>query len=222
MAQSRFRALFSDIGGVLGTNGWDAGVRETICDHFRLDRDDIAARHALMFDSYERGFMKFEDYLRRVFFAKPRSFTLEEVRELAYAQSIAWPENIAFLAGVKEANQIRLALISNEGEGITQHRVAKFKLRELADFLIVSHFVHMRKPDPGMWRLGLDLLQVSAAESIYIDDRQMFAECAAELGLTAIHHTSLERTAQELNALGLLTASASAGEKHLRSEKDLM
>ena len=106
-----FRVLFSDIGGVLGTNGWDTGVREKICDHFGLDRNEIAAGHRLMFDSYERGYLSFEEYLRRVFFGRPRSFGLEEVRELAYAQSIAWPENIAFFEKVKKANGLKLGLI---------------------------------------------------------------------------------------------------------------
>lgn len=206
--QNNFVALFSDIGGVLGTNGWDTGVRETICDHFELDHEEIAARHRLMFDSYERGHMTFEQYLRRVFFAVPRRFTLEQVRDLAYAQSVAWPENIAFLARVKQTNSLKLALISNEGEGITEHRVGKFKLRELADCLVISHFVHLRKPDPEIWQLALNLLQVSPSESIYIDDRPMFADCARELGFTAIRHTSLEDTAAALSALGLKTEPA--------------
>jgi putative hydrolase of the HAD superfamily len=208
-SQRSYRALFSDIGGVLGTNGWDTGVRETICDYFHLDRAEIAARHRLMFDSFERGYLTFEEYLRRVFFAAPRPFTLEEVRDLAYAQSVAWPENITFFARLKQANALKLALISNEGQGITEHRVGKFKLRELADCMVISHFVHMRKPDPAIWQLALDLFQVSAAESIYIDDRPMFADCAADLGFTAIHHTSLASTAAALALLGLQTESVS-------------
>jgi putative hydrolase of the HAD superfamily len=203
MGDCRFRALFSDIGGVLGTNGWDTGVRETICAHFQLDRDEILGRHRLMFDSYERGYMTFAEYLRRVFFAVSRPFTLEQVRDLAYAQSVAWPENIAFLSRVKRSNNLRVALISNEGEGITEHRVGKFKLHAVADFMVISHFVHMRKPDPEIWQLALNLAQVTAAESVYIDDRPMFADCAAELGFTAVRHVSLEQTTADLRNLGL-------------------
>jgi putative hydrolase of the HAD superfamily len=63
----------------------------------------------------------------------------------------------------------------------------------------------MRKPDPGMWQLGLDLLQVSAAESIYVDDRAMFVDCAAEMGFAAVHHVSLQQTASAFEVLGLIT-----------------
>ena len=203
MPQTRYTVLYSDIGGVLGTNGWDTSVRETICEHFKLDPAEIAARHRLMFDSYERGYMLFEDYLRHVFFGSPRNFSLEQVRDLAYAQSVAWPENIAFFERVKKANRLKLGLISNEGEGITEHRVGKFRLRDVADFMLISHFVHMRKPDRSIWQLALDMAQVTVAESIYVDDRAMFVDVAAEMGFTAIQHTSLESTAEQFRRLGL-------------------
>ncbi|HEX4168447.1 MAG TPA: HAD-IA family hydrolase [Bryobacteraceae bacterium] len=203
MSQTRFRILYSDIGGVLGTNGWGEEARENICRQFQLDSEEIGSRHRLMFDSYERGYLTFDDYLRHVFFGSDRDFTIEQLREAAYSQSVAWPENIDFLKRVKEKNNLKLALISNEGSGITEHRVGKFKLRELADFMVISHFVHMRKPDPEIWRLALNLAQAQVTESIYIDDRPMFANMAGELGFAAIRHVSLEQTAGQLRRLGL-------------------
>jgi putative hydrolase of the HAD superfamily len=205
MANSRFLALFSDIGGVLGTNGWDTALRLKIAGHFRCDPDEVQGRHRLMFDSYERGYMTFEEYIRRVFLFRPRPFTWQEVRDFAYKESVPWPENIVFLRRLKERNQLKLALISNEGEGLTGHRVRKFGLGGVADFMVFSHFVHLRKPDPEMWQLALNLAQVEAAESIYIDDRKMFVDIAAELGFVSIHHESLQHTQQKLAELGLET-----------------
>ncbi len=200
MAQRKFLAVFSDIGGVLGTNGWDTNLRLKISNHFHCDPHEIQARHRLMFDSYERGYMTFEEYLRAVFCLQP----WEHVRDFAYSESVPWPENIALLKTVKERNNLKLALISNEGEGLTEHRSRKFGLAELADFCIFSHFVHLRKPDREMWRLALNLAQVEAGKSVYIDDRKMFVEIAASMGFTAIHHKSLEQTRREFVELGLL------------------
>lgn len=204
MPHPRFRALYSDIGGVLGTNGWDTKLRKKIFDHFCCDGDSVEARHQLMFDSYERGYMSFESYLEYVFFNVPRPFTLEEIRDFVYDASTAWPENIEFMGRVKRDNRLKLALISNEGRGITEHRVGKFGLRDIADFLVVSHYVHFRKPDLEIWRLALNLAQVTAEESIYIDDRQMFVDVAREMGFTAFQHTSLENTRAELKKLDLV------------------
>jgi putative hydrolase of the HAD superfamily len=62
-----------------------------------------------------------------VFFDVPRAFTVEELREYTYKESVAWPENISFLKRTKESNGLKLALISNEGRGLTEHRVRKFR-----------------------------------------------------------------------------------------------
>ncbi len=206
MPTVNFKLILSDIGGVLGTNGWDSSVRRTVCQHFGLVESEIAERHRLMFDSYERGYMTFQEYLERVFFGSPRRFSIDEVRDLAYAQSVPWPENIAFFQQVKASNILRLGLISNEGEGITAHRVETFRLRELADFMVVSHCVHMRKPDRDIWQLALDLVQVAPQDALYIDDRAMFVEVAAEMGFTAMQHVSLENTVKQFAKFGLKTA----------------
>ena len=152
MPHAQFRALYSDIGGVLGSNGWDTKLRRKICQHFGAEEEPIESRHHLLFDSYERGYMSFEAYLAYVFFNVPRAFTLEEVRTYTYNASTAWPENIDFMARVKRSNNLKLGLISNEGRGITEHRVGKFGLRDLADFMVISHYVHFRKPDIEIWR----------------------------------------------------------------------
>jgi putative hydrolase of the HAD superfamily len=204
MPHARFRALYCDIGGVLGTNGWDTNLRKRITDHFGIESDDIENRHHLIFDSFERGYMSFETYLGYVFFNAPRAFTLEEIRTYTYNASTAWPENIQFFSRVKRDNQLKLGLISNEGRGITEHRVGKFGLREVADFMVISHYVHFRKPDLEIWRLALNLAQVTAEESIYIDDRMMFVDVAREIGFTAFQHTSLENTRAELKKLDLI------------------
>ena len=203
MRAHNFRVLYSDIGGVLGTNGWDTRLRRSVCEHFGVDFEEIEPTHHLMFDSYERGYMSFEEYLSRVFFRAPRSFGLEEVREYTYNASVPWPENIEFFRRVKDDNDLKLGLISNEGRGIADHRATKFGLRELADFMVISHFVHLRKPDPEIWQLALNLAQATPHESIYIDDREIFVAVAAELGFAAFRHVSLETTRERLGELGL-------------------
>jgi putative hydrolase of the HAD superfamily len=203
MTDRKFRVLYSDIGGVLGTNGWDTDLRRRLCSHFGLSATQIDPRHRLMFDSFERGHITFEEYLQRVFFSVPRAFTWQALRDYTYNESQPWPENIAFFSRVKQQNDLKLAFISNEGQGITEHRVKKFGLANVADFLVISHFVHLRKPDHAIWKLALDLAQVSAAESIYVDDREMFVDVARDLGFTAVHHTSLAETQVHFARLGL-------------------
>ena len=57
--------------------------------------------------------------------------------------------------------------------------------------------------DGRIWRLVLNLVNASPRTSIYIDDREVFVNIAAELGFTAIQHTSLETTRRRLLNLGV-------------------
>ena len=203
MSVGKYQVLFSDIGGVLGTNGWDSALRSKVVSHFHLDAEEIEKRHHLVFDSYERGFLSFERYLRYVFFAQPRPFEVADLSELIFAGSVSWPDNIELFNCVKISNGLKFALISNEGQGITEHRVGKFGLRSVADFMVISHCVHMRKPDPQIWKLALDLAQVSVDEAIYVDDREMFVRVASDLGFTAFQHVTLDETRRRFEDLGL-------------------
>jgi putative hydrolase of the HAD superfamily len=203
MAEPRYRVLYSDIGGVLGTNGWDSNIRHDVCLKFNVAPDEIDKRHQLMFDSFERGFMKFEEYLRWVFFSSPRTFSLEALRDYVFGASIPWPQNIALFQQVRKANGLKFGLISNEGQGITEHRMNAFGLREVADFIVVSHCVHMRKPDKQIWQLALDLAQATPDQCIYVDDREMFVNVAAAMGFTAFQHVDLDSTREKFARLGL-------------------
>ena len=205
VANHSFKVLYSDIGGVLGTNGWDSGIRNNVCVKFNVAPDEIDKRHKFMFDSFERGYMTFEDYLRQVFFTVERPFSLEALRDYSFTASIPWPQNIDLFHRVKKLNGLKFGLISNEGQGITQYRMDAFGLRDVADFIVVSHFVHMRKPDRQIWQLALDLAQATPDQCIYVDDRKIFVDVAASLGFTAFQHIDLESTQKNFERLGLAT-----------------
>ena len=64
----KYKALFLDIGGVLGTNGWDRGARTRAAAQFGLDLAEMDERHHLTFDTYEEGKLSLDDYLNRVIF----------------------------------------------------------------------------------------------------------------------------------------------------------
>ena len=71
------------------------------------------------------------------------------------------------------------------------------------DLFVSSCFVHLRKPDPEIFRLALDLAQVSAPRVVYIENTPMFTEVATDLGIHSILHTDHASTRAELAALGL-------------------
>jgi putative hydrolase of the HAD superfamily len=196
-------ALFLDIGGLLLTNGWDRAMRRRAAETFGLEFDEMNERHNLTFDTYERGLLSLQEYLQRVIFHQPRSFTPEQFRAFMFEQSRPLGNNLEFFHQIAGAYHLKVAAISNEGRELALHRIRTFHLGELMDFFVLSSFVRFRKPDEDIFRLALDIAQVPPERALYIDDRLMFAEVAQGVGIRSIHHESLNRTHAALTELGL-------------------
>lgn len=197
------KALFTDIGGVLLTNGWDHLARARACERFGLDTEELHERHHLTFDTYEQGKLSLAEYLERTVFYQPRSFDVEEFREFIYSQSQKLPRMLELLAALKERYRLKVVAVSNEGRELTEHRISTFNLGSVIDTFVSSCFVQLRKPDAEIFRLALDIAQVPASNIVYIDDRPMFVDVAAGLGIRGIAHESFEATERALSSLGL-------------------
>ena len=195
--------LFLDIGGVLLTNGWDHTIRTHAAEKFGLDYDEMNERHHLTFDTYEEGKLSLDEYLNRVVFYQERSFSREEFKVFMYAQSEPFPDMLKLMRDLKTQHGLQIAAVSNEGRELTVYRVGQFKLGSFIDFFVSSCFVHYRKPDADMYRIALDISQVTPEQVVYIDDRPMFVEIAQELGIRGIIHKDYETTRKTLEALGL-------------------
>ncbi|MFL6259564.1 MAG: HAD family hydrolase [Thermoanaerobaculia bacterium] len=197
--------LFTDLGGVLLTNGWDRGLRKLVASHFEIDAAEMDERHHLTYDTYEAGKISLSVYLERVVFWEPRPFTEDQVVAFMLEQARCFPEMIELYKRVKEKNGLKVVVVSNEGRELTADRIRRFDLKEFVDIFVVSSFVHFRKPDEDIFRIALDVAQAEPGEVAYVDDRQMFVEVACRLGMREIWHRDLERTRAAFEALGLKT-----------------
>ena len=72
---------------------------------------------------------------------------------------------------------------------------------EMFDAVVISGEVGMRKPEPEIFAHVLGLLGVRADQTVFVDDLTHNVKAAEELGLVAVHHTSYDETAEELERL---------------------
>lgn len=200
---NHIKALLVDVGGVLLTNGWDHDSRLLASKTFGFDLEDMESRHRMTFDTYEIGKISLENYLNNVLFYKKRSFTQKQFQEFMFAQSKAIPGMIELIRALKSEYNLKVAVVSNEGRELTEHRIKKFQLNQFVDFFVSSCFVHLRKPDADIYHLALDLAQVPREQILYLDDRALFIQVAEGLGIPSLHHTDLESTRAKLVAAGL-------------------
>jgi putative hydrolase of the HAD superfamily len=197
------RVLFVDIGGVLLTDGWTLESRQLAAQKFGLDALEMEERHHLAFDPYEEGRLTMTEYLDWAVFYQKRPFSPAQFRRFMFAQSKPYPAMIELVRRLKERHGLKVGVVSNEARELNAHRIRKFKLDEIADLFISSCFVHLRKPDPAIFRMALDIAQAAPREVVYIENTPMFVQIAEELGLRSILHTDYGSTCAQLAAFGL-------------------
>jgi putative hydrolase of the HAD superfamily len=64
----------------------------------------------------------------------------------------------------------RLGLITNGPSAIQRRKIERFGLADHLDLLIVSGEVGVAKPDPAIFRLALEQLEVSASQALFVGD----------------------------------------------------
>jgi putative hydrolase of the HAD superfamily len=198
--------LFVDIGGVLLSKGWGKPARELAAKTFQLDFDAMEKRHQEIFATYELGKIQIEYYLQHVVFNQERNFSSIQFQEFMFSQSQSYPQMLELIRELKQKYRLKVVAVSNEALELNMHRIKTFRLNELIDFFISSCFVHLRKPDPEIFQLALNVSQVDNNQVAYIEDTPMFVNIAANLGIHSIQHMDYQQTSKQLAQLGLSRA----------------
>jgi putative hydrolase of the HAD superfamily len=182
--------IFFDIGGVLGSNGWDSTQRAAAVAKYRLDPDDFQRRHVEMVGPLETGEITLDEYLDVTVFGEPRTFSPEEFRECMFEQSIPDLETIAIARNLARGGKYWVMTLNNESDALNRHRIATFGLIDIFDAFLSSCWLGFRKPSHRFYDRALDISQADPKRSIFIDDREHNITVARAIGFDTIHFTS--------------------------------
>jgi epoxide hydrolase-like predicted phosphatase len=92
---------------------------------------------------------------------------------------------------------LRTGLLSNSwGNGYSREGWS-----ELFDAVVISGEVGMRKPEARIDLLAAERLGLAPEQVVFVDDLRPNVVGAAEVGMVAIHHVTVEETVAELEAL---------------------
>ena len=197
------RHIFFDIGGVLGSNGWDREQRAAAAQHFGLDVTEVEDRHGEAVAMLEQGRMPLDEYLRCTVFHRPRPFEPAAFKAFMLAQSTPFPETIDLARALARTGRYRLMTINNEAAELNQYRLERFGLRDIFITFFSSCWVGTLKPAHRIYEVALAMSQAEAADSVFIDDRERNLEPARTLGMRTIRFTDAPGLRQELAAMGV-------------------
>ena len=199
----RISAIFWDVGGVLLTNAWDRSQREAALEHFKLDEEEFADRHELVVSSFERGKIGLDEYLDRTVFYRTRPFRKDDFKNYMFTLSQPSEEVLSMSRTLAGSGKYLMGTINNESRELNLYRIEKFGMRSIFSLFVSSCFVGLRKPEPDIYRLALEITQKRPEECCFIDDRALNLEVAKRMGMHTIEMDDAAQLRSELQNLGV-------------------
>ena len=195
--------VFFDIGGVLGTNGWDHEQRTRALEKFGVEDEDFEHRHQQVVSEFENGAMSLEEYLDVTVFYAPRMFSREDFE--LYMLSLSEPNayTIEIAKHVATAGRVRLMTMNNESAVLNVYRIDRFGLKSIFPTFLSSCWLGVRKPSRTFFERGLGIAQAEASMSLLIDDRDQNLAPASALGMHTLRYENPESLARELAHYGV-------------------
>jgi len=194
--------VFFDIGGVLGSNGWDREQRRAASERFGLDEDDLQYRHEETVGAFESGDLSLDEYLDVTVFWTTRAFARDEFTRFMFELSVPFPDSIAIVRRLQSGRGIRMATLNNESRELNEYRIRRFGLCELFDVFFSSCWLGVRKPTRAIYERALGMTQTDPHRTLFVDDREQNLAPARALGMQTIHFRDATRLASELRGLG--------------------
>jgi putative hydrolase of the HAD superfamily len=127
------------------------------------------------------------------------------IDELNHWDARMWTtQNPAMLAWAEQLKQSGLltAILSNMGDSVLANIEREFLWIHSFDVLIWSFQHLMAKPDPAIYHLVLEKLNVRPEEALFLDDKLLNVEAAQALGMKALEFSTIERLRADLIAHG--------------------
>ena len=119
----------------------------------------------------------------------------------AYAAGITRDEAaLAYAVELQARPEITVSVISNTNEAHVLWLDEYVPELNQLDLVIMSNEVGISKPDPAIFDLALELLEVKASQAIFIDDIETNIRTAEALGIQGIVHTDWAITRPALEA----------------------
>jgi len=195
--------VFFDIGGVLGSNGWDREQRARAVEAFGLG-EEFERRHGELVGELEAGRMTLDEYLESAVFYCPQPCTRPEFREFMLAQSAPFPDSIEVARELTGNPRLRLMTLNNESEELNVHRIERFGLRPIFSAFLSSCWLGARKPSRLIFQRALGISQAEPGRALFIDDRDQNLAPARLLGFQTLLFTDAVSLRQALASRGLL------------------
>ena len=172
----------------LGRGMQRVSVRDGEYPLFRLERGEISER--LFLEDLAWGL---EEELGH----RP---TLHGFREIYFRALHANTPMLELMRELREGGY-RMAILTNNVREWEPLWRSKLPVDEIFEVIVDSAWVGLRKPDPAIYTLTIEQLQLVPEACLFVDDNELNVQAARELGMRAVHFRSNEQAIPEIREL---------------------
>jgi len=212
---TQLEAVIFDFGGVIVPG---AGNTEALADtttplgrieqEFGLEPGTLW-RAQYMNETWER--LRVGDGTHELWHAAVHEALLEQTDAAtarAVLQRLGEPRPVEFNDGMIELLQrlrgrVKVGLLSNAAPGLEENLRDHYRIYDLFDDVINSATVRLAKPDPRIYTLAADRLNVAPAACFFTDDLAHNIDAARAVGMTAHQFDGYPRLHEALIAAGI-------------------
>lgn len=200
----KIKAVIFDIGGVLEVEKKQKlGVHEYIAKKFKISVDQ-------WFDSIDSSYSKSIEGLiseEEVIFiiSKNLKTTPKKLIKIvikAYKRHFKHNKELYKIAFKLKEKGYKIAILSDQWH-LSKYALVDKKNTEKFDSVVLSCDSGIRKPNPKIYKIVLRKLNISAEESVFIDNQEWNTDLAKKIGMNIIKFEDNKKTIQDLNKLGI-------------------
>ncbi len=164
--------------------------------HESLERFYWTDRHA-----YDRGELTGLGFWQKLVSDAQLQLSPDQIAQLNHWDARMWttadPAMLDWHRHLKSKG-LKTAILSNMGDSVLESIQGTFPWIADFDVLIWSYQHQMAKPEPEIYHLVLDRLQLAPEEVLFLDDKLENIEAAKELGIVALQFSTIDQLRQDL------------------------
>ena len=201
----KYKAIIWDFGGVITSSPFDAfnefeevnGLPKDIIRTINSENPDMNAW--AQFESNSITIDQFDDLFLKE--AKAKGFDIKGRDIIKLLKGSIRENMVSFLRELKA--DFKLGCITNNVKPSSEENtdIETKEAMSIFDHVIESSIVGIRKPNPEIYMMSCDALNVSPDQCIYLDDLGINLKPARELGMTTIKVIQPEDAIQEVRNL---------------------
>jgi len=162
----------------------------------------IANSDGVVFDKdYNKGLIGYQDCFRNFFGVAISEKQMDLIKEIWMNTWAPTEEMVSLINELKQ--NYRLAILSNS-DLLNSTKYTSLGWYSSFNPLILSHELHILKPDKKIYEITLDQLKLPGNECLFIDDQEKALMPARDLGIDTILYKSIDQLKDELKTRGII------------------